>query len=78
VPGALSTIRRQVRGAFVTPFGSTRVREEGRLAALNGDVEGAIAAYEHYLALRSDPDPELEAEVADVRAEYERLLATQK
>jgi hypothetical protein len=42
VPGALSTIRRQVRGAFVTPFGSTRVREEGRLAALNGDVEGGL------------------------------------
>jgi TolB-like protein len=75
LPGALSTIRREVRGAFVILFTATRVREEGRLAALNGDVEGAIAAYRHYLALRSDPDPELEAEMAEVRAEYERLLA---
>jgi TolB-like protein len=77
LPGALSTIRRQVRGAFVILFTATRVREEGRLAVLNGDVEGAIAAYEHYLALRSDPDPELEAEAAEVRAEYEQLLDRQ-
>lgn len=75
LPGALRAMRRQVRGSFVILFTATRVREEGRLAALNGDIEGAIRAYEHYLALRSDPEPELEPEVADVRAEYERLVA---
>jgi len=32
------------------------LREEGRLAAMTGDRAGAIRAYQHYLALREDPD----------------------
>jgi hypothetical protein len=54
---------------------STFLREEGRLAALAGDREGAIRAYRHYLALRSDPEPSVLPAVADVRAELARLVA---
>jgi tetratricopeptide (TPR) repeat protein len=50
-------------------FLATILREEGRLAARAGDREGAIRAYRHYLALRTEPDPELEAEVRAVREE---------
>ena len=47
---------------------STPLREEGRLAALVGDTAGAIRAYRQYLALRSDPEPALHADVERVRA----------
>ncbi len=52
---------------------STFLREEGRLAALTGDPIGAIRAYQHYLALRSDPEPSTKPEVDRVRAELARL-----
>ena len=51
------------------------LREEARLAALLGDREGAIRAYQLYLALRSKPEPELMPEVERVRAELGRLWA---
>jgi hypothetical protein len=35
--------------------------------------EGAIRAYRHYLALRTDPEPPVAAQVAAVRAELRRL-----
>ena len=50
------------------------IREEGRVAALTGDRAGAVRAYEHYLALRSDPEPALRPEVERVRAELARLV----
>ncbi len=49
------------------------LREEGRLAALTGDRQGAVRAYEHYLALRPAPAPAVAPEVARVRAELARL-----
>jgi hypothetical protein len=49
------------------------LREEGRLAALVGDREGAIDAYIKYLELRSDPEPVLLDEVAAVRNELAQL-----
>jgi hypothetical protein len=52
---------------------STPLREEGRLAVLVGDTAGAVRAYRHYLALRSDPEPRLRLEVERVRAELRRL-----
>jgi hypothetical protein len=52
---------------------STPLREEGRLAALVGDTAGAIRAYQHYLALRSDPEPRLRPDIARVRAELGAL-----
>lgn len=54
---------------------STPLREEGRLAALVGDTAGAIRAYQHYLALRSDPEPRLRPDIERVRAELQRLEA---
>ena len=51
------------------------LREEGRLAAIVGEQDAAITAYRQYLALRSDPEPELVSEVAQVREELNRLPA---
>jgi len=68
---ALAAIRRVAQGP---QWLSTKLYEEGRLAALTGDPEGAIQAYTHYLELRSDPDPEVLPEVVAVRAELARLL----
>ena len=75
---ALAATRRR---AYVTDLGerrvlvclSTMLREEGRLAALVGDREGAIQAYQHYMALRGDAEPVVRGEVGRVRAELERL-----
>ena len=50
------------------------LREEGRLAALVGDREGAIKAYSHYLALRYNPEPSVKPEVDRVRAELALLV----
>jgi tRNA A-37 threonylcarbamoyl transferase component Bud32 len=55
-------------------FLATILAEEGRLAAGAGDREGAIRAYRHYLALRTDPDPALAPEVERIRSELSRLL----
>jgi serine/threonine protein kinase len=56
-------------------FLATILAEEGRLAASTGDLEGAIRAYRHYLALRTDPDPALAPDVERVRIDLSRLLA---
>lgn len=70
--GALRVVR---RGIWYSPPRqlSTLLREEGRLAASLGDRAGAIRAYEHYLALRSDPEPVLRPERDRIRAEVTRL-----
>ncbi len=69
---ALRVIR---RGAWLFPPRAlaTHRREEGRLASRLGDTAGAIRAYEHYLALRSDPEPALRPARDSVRAEVNRL-----
>jgi serine/threonine-protein kinase len=65
--------RRELDGpAF---FLASILREEGRLAARVGDREGAIRAYRHYLAMRTQPDPALQAEVRRVREELAALVA---
>jgi tetratricopeptide (TPR) repeat protein len=69
---ALRAVRRGV-WRFPPQLLSTFLREEGRLAARTGDRTGAIRAYRHYLALRSNPDPELRPEVARIRAALTRL-----
>jgi hypothetical protein len=57
--GALAASRRRtwagVSGDIDGPLLPEFLREEGRLAALTGDVTGAIRAYEIYLALRDAP-----------------------
>ncbi len=73
VPRALAAVRRRVYG-MVPRYLSTYLREEGRLAALGGDRAGAIRAYQHYLALRWDPEPSLRPEVDRVRAELAELV----
>ena len=70
--GALRVIRRGV-WYFPPRLLSTQLREEGRLAARLGDRTGAIRAYEHYLALRSNPEALLIAERDSIRAEVARL-----
>jgi eukaryotic-like serine/threonine-protein kinase len=71
---ALKTVRRREYGLRTPPYLSTYLREEARLAALVGDTAGAVTAYQHYLALRSDPEPPLRAERDSVRAELARLV----
>jgi len=72
LPGALAAIRRG-RWFFPPMYLSTYLQEEGRLAALTADTAGAIAAYRHYLTLRSNPEPSLQPSVDSVRAELARL-----
>jgi hypothetical protein len=69
IPAALAATRRRtyVYDSFGAAGLSTLLREEGRLAALSGDREGAIQAYQHYLRLRRKPDPKLVPQVAGVR-----------
>ena len=71
---ALTAIRRQrVWMNNTITYHATRLREEGRLAALVGDRDAAIRAYRSYLALRPDPEPSMQPEVEHVRRELERL-----
>jgi tetratricopeptide (TPR) repeat protein len=69
---ALRVVRRGI-WLFPPRALTAHLREEGRLAARLGDRPGAIRAYEHYLALRSDPEPGLRAARDSVRAEVKRL-----
>jgi hypothetical protein len=74
LPRALATVRRREYGLRTPPYLSTYLREEGRLAALTGDTAAAIKAYQHYLALRSNPEPVLKPEVERVRSELAGLM----
>ena len=58
------------------PFLASSLRDEGRIAAEVGDRDGAVRAYEHYLALRHDPEPGTRAPLDSVRAELAKLNAT--
>ena len=71
--GALAAVRRRGYSWLMTRYLSSFFREEGRLAALTGDRAGAIRAYRRYLILRSDPEPELRAQVDDIRATVQEL-----
>jgi tetratricopeptide (TPR) repeat protein len=71
--GALRAVRRRplTVGGLVSL--APALFQEGRLAELTGDKEGAKRAYLHYLALRLDPEPSLHSEVASVRDAMGRL-----
>jgi hypothetical protein len=71
LPQALAAIRRRPFNTWPSPIYATYDLEEGRLAALNGDREGAPRAYRRYLRLRSDAEPRLQPQVEEVRAELE-------
>jgi hypothetical protein len=68
--------RRAVWWNQYQPYLATQLREEGRLAALAGHRERAIEAYRHYLLLRTNPEPEMVAEVEQVRGELRKLEQT--
>jgi len=72
---ALGSLRRRHYGLGIPLYLSSYLREEGRLADLTGDRQGAIASYRHYLALRQDPEPSLRPQVEQVRRELAKLLA---
>jgi hypothetical protein len=70
LPRALAAVRRRTGGYMLAPLLlSTYLRQEGRLARLTGDTAGAVRAYRHYLALRSDPQPSLRPQRDSVLAE---------
>ena len=76
LPRALAATRRRICCAGGgADFLSSYLREEGRLAALTGDRKAAVQAYQHYLALRSDPEPSQKPEVEQVREDLAKLLA---
>jgi len=77
LPGALAAIRRRSYEWWMPTFLSSYLREEGRLAALTHDRAGAIRAYQHYLALRSNPEPTARPEVDQVRTQLATLLSAQ-
>jgi hypothetical protein len=70
--GARAALRRffHYRGTDL----STRSVEEGRLAERSGDREAAIRAYQHYLALRRNPEPSVLPEVQRIKATLARLV----
>ncbi|MBC7790028.1 MAG: serine/threonine protein kinase [Anaerolineae bacterium] len=70
---ALAAVRRREYFMSRAGFLSTYLREEGRLASRVGDREGALAAYRHFLALRSSPERVLARDTEFVRAEVRRL-----
>jgi hypothetical protein len=75
--GALRALRRRQYFNWDLTFYSTALREEGRIAALAGDRASAVQAYQHYLAIRSDPELSQRPEVERVRKELARLLGEQ-
>jgi len=53
---------------------TARLRELGRLAVLAGEREAAVSAYQHYLAIRREPEPALIPQRDSVRAELAGLV----
>lgn len=73
--GALEAIRRRPYFIGWQPFLAASLREEARLAVAAGDAASAVAALEHHLALRTDPDPALRDSTMVLRADLVRLRA---
>jgi serine/threonine-protein kinase len=72
---ALAAVR---RFEYDDPIGAaylaTRLRTEGRLASAAGDPDASVRAYRHYLALVNRPEPRIEPQVTQVRAELAALV----
>jgi tetratricopeptide (TPR) repeat protein len=74
---ALAAVRRRPYAYHLSDYLAAHLRAEGRLAALTGDSAGAVRAYRHYLALRSDAEPSVRPSVDSVRAELAKLVGSQ-
>jgi DNA-binding SARP family transcriptional activator len=75
---ALGAVRRRPYMAAAWPrYLATALREEGELAEMVGDAEGALRAYQRYLALRTSPESTLFADARAVRALHAALEADQ-
>jgi hypothetical protein len=72
-PGALAAIRRRSYMTIWPRYLASSLREEGRLAQLTGDRDGARDAYTRHLALRDSPEAEMEPDVAAVRLRLSQL-----
>jgi tetratricopeptide (TPR) repeat protein len=72
---ALDAIRRRSYMAGWPRYLATAWREEGMLAEALGDVDAALKAYEHFLALRGSPEPSAQPAVDDVRQRMAKLAA---
>ncbi len=70
---ALAAVRRRSYAYHLSDYLAPHLQEEGRLAALTGDTAGAVAAYRHYVALRSSPEPAVRPRVEAIRAELAKL-----
>jgi hypothetical protein len=76
---ALAAVRRRPYMSAAWPrYLAAALREEGELAEQVGDVEGALAAYRRYLALRADPEAALAPGVRALRELVEALQARPK
>ncbi len=64
---ALEVLRARPYHHYGATYLATGLREEARLAESAGDAAAAAAALRQYLALRSDPEPALAAEVQELR-----------
>jgi DNA-binding SARP family transcriptional activator len=73
--GALAASRRRAYMVGWPRYLATALREEGRWAALAGDVAGARVAWERHLALRAAPDAALAAPTETVRRDLAALAA---
>ncbi|WP_284349748.1 BTAD domain-containing putative transcriptional regulator [Roseisolibacter agri] len=65
---ALGAVRRRGYQVAWPRYLAAALRDEGRYAAQEGDMDAARDAYERFLMLRADPDPELRPQVDEVRA----------
>lgn len=75
IDGARAALRRREYFLSRTVFLSTYLREQARLAELAGDRAEAAAAYRHYLAVRSDPEPLMRRDVEWARDGLKRVAA---
>ena len=72
---ALEVLRRRPYMTGWPAYLATTYAEEGRLAETVSDSATARRAYERYLALRAEPEPEVAASVEEVRRRLESLGA---
>jgi hypothetical protein len=75
LPAALAAVRRREMSYYPAYLWSlpALLRQEGRLAALTGEIAAAVLAYDRYLTLRTDPDPPFRPERDSVVTERAAL-----